>query len=45
VHRWGGNIKVDFKERCWEGVYWIYLVQSSDQWEALVDTVMNFWVP
>jgi hypothetical protein len=29
----------------WEGVYWIYLVQSSEQWEALVDTVMNFWVP
>jgi len=22
-------------------VYWIYVAQDSDQWEALVNTVMN----
>jgi hypothetical protein len=24
---------------------WIYLTQNTDQWRALVNTVMNLWVP
>jgi hypothetical protein len=28
----------------WEGVEWTHLAQDSDQWEALVNTVMNLWV-
>jgi hypothetical protein len=25
----------------WEGVNWIHLVQERDQWQVLVNTVMN----
>jgi hypothetical protein len=33
------------REIGWEGVNWIHLAQDRDQWRALVNTVMNFWVP
>jgi hypothetical protein len=29
----------------WEGVDWIHLAQDRDQWQALVNTVMNLQVP
>jgi hypothetical protein len=29
----------------WEGVDWIHLAQDRDQWQALVNTVMNLLVP
>jgi hypothetical protein len=29
----------------WDGVDWIELAQDRDQWRALVNTVMNLWVP
>jgi hypothetical protein len=28
-----------------EGADWIDLAQDRDRWQALVYTVMNFWVP
>jgi hypothetical protein len=28
-----------------EGVDWIHLAQDRDWWWALVNTVMNIWVP
>jgi hypothetical protein len=27
------------------GMVWINLAQDRDQWKALVNTAMNFWVP
>jgi hypothetical protein len=43
--RWVDNIKMDFTEIGWDGVDWIELAQGRDQWRALVNTVMNLWVP
>jgi hypothetical protein len=39
------NIKIDFREIGWDGIDWIDLIQDSDQWRALVKTVMNLRVP
>jgi hypothetical protein len=43
--RWVDNIKMDLREIVWDGMYRIYLAQDSDQWRALVNTVMNLRVP
>jgi hypothetical protein len=43
--RWNYNIRMDLKEIVFEGVDWIYLTQDMDQWQALVSTVLNIWVP
>jgi hypothetical protein len=43
--RWVDNIKTDLREIGWDGMYWIDLAQNRDQWRALVNTVMNLWVP
>jgi hypothetical protein len=29
----------------WDVIDWIDLAQHRDQWRALVNTVMNLWVP
>jgi hypothetical protein len=39
--RWVDTIKVDLREIGWVGMDWIDLTQGSDQWRALVNTVMN----
>jgi hypothetical protein len=43
--RWEDNTKMDLRERGWGGMDWIDLAQDSDQWRALVSTVMNLRVP
>jgi hypothetical protein len=43
--RWEGNIKVDLREIGWGGMDWIDLAQDRDQWRALVNVVINLWVP
>jgi hypothetical protein len=42
--RWEGWDQNDLWEIGWESVEWIQLAQGSDQWRALVDSVMNLWV-
>jgi hypothetical protein len=44
-HRWVDNIKVDLREMGGDGIDWIDLVQDTNQWRALVNTVMNLRVP
>jgi hypothetical protein len=46
-HRWVDNIKIDLKRdgMGWYGLDWVDLAQDRDQWRALVNTVMNLWVP
>jgi hypothetical protein len=39
------NIKMDVVEIGWGGVDWIGLAQDRDKWRALVNAVMNLWVP
>jgi hypothetical protein len=43
--RWVDNIKIDLSNIGWDGVDWIDLAQGRDQWRALVNMVMNLWVP
>jgi hypothetical protein len=43
--RWVGNIGMDIGEIGWNGVDWIDRAHDRDQWSALVNMVMNLWVP
>jgi hypothetical protein len=36
---------MDLREIGWDGMNWIDLAQSRDQWRALVNMVMNHLVP
>jgi hypothetical protein len=44
-HRWVGNIKMDLIGIRWDGMDWNDLAEDKDQCRALVNTVMNLWVP
>jgi hypothetical protein len=39
------NIKRDVREIGWGGKGWSDLAQDTDQWRALVNSVIKFWVP
>ena len=43
--RWEDNIKMDIQGVGCEGMDWIDLAQDRDSWRALVNAVMNLWVP
>jgi hypothetical protein len=43
--RYVDNIKMDLRERGWDGMDWNDLAQGRDQWRALANTVINIWVP
>jgi hypothetical protein len=42
---WEDNMKMDLREIGWSGMDWFDLAQDRDHWRALVNTVMNLWVP
>jgi hypothetical protein len=45
MHRWEDNIRMELREIGWGAVDWMHLAEDRDLWQALVITVMNFWVP
>ena len=44
-HGWKHNMKIDLQEVRWRGMDWIDMAQDRGRWRALVDAVMNHWVP
>jgi hypothetical protein len=44
-HRWEDDIKMDLQEVGCGGIDWIELAQDRNGWWALVNAVMNLWVP
>jgi hypothetical protein len=38
---WEENITMNLREIVWEGVDWIHLSQDRNQWQTVVDMVMN----
>lgn len=44
-HRLGDTVKMDHKEIGLKAVDYIHLAQDRVQWQVLVNTVMNLWVP
>jgi hypothetical protein len=43
--RWEDRIGMDVREIGWGGMDWIDLAQDRDQRRALMNRVMNHWVP
>jgi hypothetical protein len=43
--RWEDNIKLDLQEMGCGEMDWIDLAQDRDTWRAVVNTVLNLWVP
>jgi hypothetical protein len=43
--RWVDNIGMDFVEVGWGDVDWIGLAKDRNRWRALVNSVLNLWVP
>ena len=44
-HIWEDNIKMDLQEVECGGMVWIELAEDRARWRALVNAVMNLWVP
>ena len=43
--RWEDNIKMDLQEVGCGCMDWIEVAKDRDRWRALVNAVMNFWLP
>jgi hypothetical protein len=44
-HRWENNIKINLQDMGGGGMDCIGLGQDRERWQALVNVVMNLWVP
>jgi hypothetical protein len=42
---WVDNNRMDLGEMGWDDVDWIGLTKDRNRWRALVDSVLNLWVP
>jgi hypothetical protein len=42
---WEDNIRIGLRETEWSGMDWIDLAQDRDQWQALMNSEMDFRVP
>jgi hypothetical protein len=45
TRRWDDNIRMGLRGIRFEGVNLMLMVQDREQWQALVNTVMNLWAP
>jgi hypothetical protein len=43
--RWVDNIRMNLGEVRWGDVDWMCLAQDRNRWRALVNSVLNLWVP
>jgi hypothetical protein len=43
--KWEDAIRMDLRDIGWETVDWIHQLEDKDQWQTLVNTVMNLHVP
>jgi hypothetical protein len=43
--RWEDTIRMYFREIGWCVVFWIALPEDRGGWKAIVNTLMNLWVP
>jgi hypothetical protein len=43
--KWVDNIRMDLGEVGWGDVDWICLAKDRNRWRALVNSVLNLWVP
>jgi len=43
-YKWEDNIRLDLREKRWEGADWMHLAQDRNQWWVLVNAVKNIWV-
>jgi len=39
------NIKIDPKNTGWDTMDWNNLAQDKDRWRALLNRIVNLWVP
>ena len=39
------NIKIYLRKVGWEGMDWVELTEDRYRWRAVVNAVMNLWVP
>jgi hypothetical protein len=43
--RWVDNIRLDLGEVVWGDVDWIGLAKDRNRWRALVNSILNLWIP